>query len=55
MFFQEGPVETLNYMLLGFGVILGIVSLFVLSLLSRFRKLRKDYALLKEFDEAAPS
>ncbi|HET7011427.1 MAG TPA: hypothetical protein VFI11_11695 [Anaerolineales bacterium] len=51
MIFQEGPAETLNYMILGYAVILGAMALFVISLIVRFRNLRKDVELLDELEK----
>jgi hypothetical protein len=50
MLLQEGPANTLNYMLLGYAVILGTMSAFVISLVVRFRNLRKDVELLDELE-----
>jgi hypothetical protein len=47
MLFQPPPVETFDYMVLGFAVILGSMALFVMSLVLRFRNLRRDLALLE--------
>ena len=48
MFFQEAPAETFNYMLLGYGVILGSIALHLFSLWARFRNLRRDLEVLDE-------
>lgn len=48
MMLQEATPDTIGYMLFGYGVILGTMALFVLSLVSRFRNLRKDLELLEE-------
>ncbi len=48
MMLQEPTPDTIGYMLFGYGVILGTMALFVLSLISRFRNLRKDLELLEE-------
>jgi hypothetical protein len=45
---QEATPDTLGYMLFGYGVILGTMALFVLSLVSRFRNLRRDLELMEE-------
>jgi len=50
MMLQETPAETFGYMVLGYSVILGTMALFVLSLVSRFRNLRKDLELLEEIE-----
>jgi hypothetical protein len=48
MFLQNAPAETFDFLVFGFGVILGVMSLFVLSLIVRFRNAKKDYKLLEE-------
>ncbi|MGH2619350.1 MAG: hypothetical protein ACRDHG_02100 [Anaerolineales bacterium] len=56
MMLQEATPDTLGYMLFGYGVILGTMALFVLSLVSRFRNLRRELELLDEVQakEARP-
>lgn len=48
MLFQEAPAETFNFMILGFGVILGSMALFVISLFVRFRNFRRELKYLEE-------
>ena len=48
MLFQESPADTFNFMVLGFGVILGSMGLFVVSLFIRFRNLRSELKYLEE-------
>ena len=55
MFFQEAPADTFNYMVLGFAVILGSMGLHVVSLLVRFRNLRRDLEVLDEVQTRRPS
>ena len=50
MMFQEGPADTLNYMIAGYAVILGTMGLYIVSLIMRFRSLRQDEALLDEIE-----
>lgn len=50
MLFQPPPVETYDYMVLGFAVILGIMALYIMSLALRFRSLRRDLDLLEEIE-----
>jgi len=50
MLFQQGPANTFNYMVLGFTVILGIMILFVASLMIRFHNLERDKGLLEEME-----
>lgn len=57
MFLQEVPADTLDFMLYGFVVILGTMGGFILSLITRFRNLRKDLEVIEEVERgpAAPS
>jgi hypothetical protein len=48
MFLQDAPADTLNYMILGFAVILGTIGLYLISLVVRWRAARRDVALLQE-------
>ncbi len=48
MLFQDAPADTFNYMVLGFGVILGLMALFILSFFVRFRNLRRELEYLEE-------
>ena len=47
---QEAPADTLNYMILGYAVILGTMTLFVLRLALRFRVLARDQELLDDLE-----
>jgi len=51
MYFQQGPADTVNYMIMGFAVILGTMALFIVSLMVRFQNLRKDQAVLDEIED----
>ncbi len=48
MLFQDAPADTFNYMVLGYGVILGTMTLFIVSLFVRFRNLRRELEYLEE-------
>ena len=49
-FLQSGPAETTAYMIAGYAVIFGVMFLFVVSLLVRWRNLKLDLALLQDMD-----
>lgn len=51
MLIQQAPADTVSYMLLGFGVILGTIALYLLSLWLRARSAARDEAMLKEIGE----
>jgi hypothetical protein len=50
MLFQQGPADTVNYMIMGFAVILGTMALYIVSLIVRFQNLGKDQAVLDEIE-----
>jgi hypothetical protein len=52
--FQEGPIESFNYMVAGFAVILGAMGIFVYSLVSRLRKLWREKAMLERIEKHQP-
>lgn len=47
-FLQQGPAETTNYMLAGFGVIFGVMFIYLASLVVRVRNLKQDLQTLDE-------
>ena len=47
---QVGPADTTSYMIAGYAVIFGMMSLYVLSLVIRKRNLEKDLEVLAELD-----
>ena len=49
---QEGPAETTNYMLLGYGVIFFVLGIYIVSLYVRNRNLKRDAAMLEELEAA---
>jgi hypothetical protein len=51
MWLQEAAADTLDYMILGYAVILGTMGIFILSIALRMRSLRKDEELLDELDQ----
>ncbi len=48
------PAQTTNYMILGLSVIVGVMLIFVGSLVVRFRNLYQDLEVLKDIDAEAP-
>ncbi len=46
----DASADTLDFMILGYAVILGTIALFVASLAIRFRSLRRDLAQLDELE-----
>jgi hypothetical protein len=50
MLILEPPADTFNFMLLGFGVILGTMALFLVSLVVRFNNLRRDVMQIEELE-----
>lgn len=54
MFLQDAPAETANYMILGFGVILGLIGLYLVSLAVRWRNAQRDLRMLEEIEAKRP-
>jgi len=46
----QAPAETFNYMVLGYAFILGVLSLYLISIAIRFRNFRVEFELLKEVE-----
>jgi hypothetical protein len=51
MLFQEATPDTLNYMLLGFAVLLGVPLLYILTFFIRRRNLERDLRLIESLKE----
>ncbi len=49
-FLHQSAADTLNFMLLGMGVILGIMLLYVVNLVLRLRSARNELELLQSID-----
>ncbi len=49
--FQQAPAETTAYMLAGYGVIFGVMLIYLLSLLWRKRNLHQDLEMLKDLEK----
>jgi hypothetical protein len=47
----EGPIETTNYMIMGYTVIFGVMALYLVSLVVRRRNLLRDLELLEELEK----
>jgi len=54
MFLQDAPADTANYMILGFGVILGLIGLYLASLVVRWRNAQRDLRMLEEIGARPP-
>jgi hypothetical protein len=50
MFLQQAPAETFSYMIFGFSVILSVTLLYILSLIVRFRNLKRDLMVLEDVE-----
>jgi TRAP-type C4-dicarboxylate transport system permease small subunit len=48
---QQGPANTLSYMILGYAVIFGVILIYLASLAIRSRNLRQDLEVLKDLEE----
>ena len=54
MFLQDAPADTASYMILGFGVILGLIGLYLASLAVRWRSAQRDLRMLEEIEGKRP-
>ena len=48
---MDTPADTLTYMIAGYSVIFGIMAIYLVSLIVRWKNLRKDEELLKELEK----
>jgi hypothetical protein len=48
---MQGPADTLNYMLAGYGIIFGVMLIYIISLFIRARNLRQDEEILEQLQE----
>jgi hypothetical protein len=48
--FQQAPAETTRYMIAGYTVIFGIISLYVISLFIRHHNLIRNIKMLEELE-----
>jgi len=46
----QAPADTFNYMVMGYAFILGVLALYIVSILVRFRRLRQEIELLDEVE-----
>jgi CcmD family protein len=50
-FLQQGPAQTVNYMIAGYVVIFGVIALYLVSLVVRQRNLLQDLETLQALDQ----
>ena len=48
---QQGPAQTMNYMIAGFVVIFGVMAIYLASLVIRRRSLKHDLETLEDFSD----
>jgi hypothetical protein len=48
---MDAPANTMSYMLAGYGVIFGIMIIYLASLIIRWRNLRQDEEMLEELEK----
>ncbi len=48
---MDAPADTLTYMIAGYSVIFGIMAIYLVSLIVRWKNLRKDEELLKDLEK----
>ncbi len=51
LFLQQGPADTLAYMIAGYAVIFGVILIYLVSLAVRNRNFKQDLDILNEFEE----
>jgi hypothetical protein len=51
MFFLETPPDTSGYMITGYAIAFGVMLIYVLSLIIRFRNLNRDLSMLEDMDK----
>jgi len=51
----EGPAQTFNYMLLGYAVILGCIAVLLVSMITRYRSLKRDLRMLQDLEKRGES
>jgi hypothetical protein len=51
----EGPAQTFNYMLLGYAVILGCVGMLLISMIARYRALKRELQMLQDLEKRGKS
>lgn len=51
MFLQQGPPDTVGYMIFGFVVIFGVMFFYLASLMMRQRNLKRDIDILQDLEE----
>ena len=51
MFFLETPPDTSQYMIAGYAIAFGVMTIYVASLFIRFRNLKRDMSMLEDMDE----
>ena len=48
---MDTPANTLNYFIAGYSVIFGVMAIYLISLVVRFRNLRQDEQALEEAEK----
>jgi hypothetical protein len=48
---MQAPAETTRYLVAGYTVIFGIMSLYIISLVVRTRNLKRQLEMLRELDQ----
>ena len=48
---MDAPADTLSYLIAGYSVIFGVMILYMVSLVVRWRSLTQDEVTLKELEE----
>jgi uncharacterized membrane-anchored protein YhcB (DUF1043 family) len=51
LFLQQGPANTLDFMIAGYAVIFGVILIYLISLAVRNRNLEQDLEILQDLED----
>jgi hypothetical protein len=51
IFLQQGPPDTVGYMIFGYVVIFGVMFIYLASLIMRHRNLQRDIEILEDLED----
>ncbi|MEA3350597.1 MAG: hypothetical protein U9Q82_08260 [Chloroflexota bacterium] len=51
-FLEQSTPDTFDYMIAGYGVLFGVMSIYLVSLFMRFRSLKRNIEMLEELDSS---
>ena len=51
---MNNPADTINYMLAGYAVIFGVMAVYIISLVVRWRRLMREQGALQDLADEQP-